>query len=96
LAIRLARYSLLLCLISLSVSVVAQGTRSWEQSSFEDLVKGTAQGVAIMSRGGLELAPVFTPLVTTPSTYIWSIAAEPDGTLFAAAGSRLWSWVRRA
>jgi len=87
LAIRLARYSLLLCLISLSVSVVAQGTRSWEQSSFEDLVKGTAQGVAIMSRGGLELAPVFTPLVTTPSTYIWSIAAEPDGTLFAAAGS---------
>jgi WD40 repeat protein len=66
---------------------VAQGTRSWEQSSFEDLAKGTAQGVAILSRGGLELAPAFTPLVTTPSTYIWSIAAEPDGTLFAAAGS---------
>jgi sugar lactone lactonase YvrE len=87
LAIRLARYSLLLCLISFSVFAVAQGTRSWEQSSFEDLVKGTAQGVAIMSRGGLELAPAFTPLVTTPSTYIWSIAAEPDGTLFAAAGS---------
>ena len=86
-AIRLARYSLLLCLISFSVLAVAQGTRSWEQSSFEDLVKGTAQGVAIMSRGGLELAPAFTPLVTTPSTYIWSIAAAPDGTLFAAAGS---------
>jgi len=88
LAIRLAtRYSILSCLITLSMLAAAQGTRSWEQSSFEDLAKGTAQGVAILSKGGLELAPAFTPLATTPSTYIWSIAAEPNGTVYAAAGS---------
>ena len=84
---RLARCSVLLCLISFSVLAGAQGTRSWEQSSFDDLVKGTSQGVAILSRGGLELAPAFTALTTTPSTYLWSIAAEPGGTLYAAAGS---------
>ncbi len=86
-AIRLARCSILFCLVSLSGFAVAQGTRSWEQSNFDALVKGTAQGVAILSGGGLELAPAFTPLATTPSTYIWSIAADRDGTLYAAAGS---------
>ena len=36
----------------------AEGTRTWEQSKFEELTKGTATGVAIRSSGGLELAPV--------------------------------------
>jgi sugar lactone lactonase YvrE len=87
LAIRLARYSVFLSLISLSMFAVAQGTHSWEQSNFEALAKGTAQEVAILSGGGLELAPAFTPLATTPSTYIWSVAADRHGTLYAAAGS---------
>jgi sugar lactone lactonase YvrE len=65
----------------------AEGTRTWEQSKFEDLAKGTAKGVAIRSAGGLELAPSFKALATTPSTYIWSIAADPAGNLFAGAGS---------
>ena len=65
----------------------AEGTRTWEQSKFEDLIKGTTKGVAIRSNGGLELAPAFTALSTTPSTYIWSIAADRDGNLYTAAGS---------
>jgi len=65
----------------------AEGTRTWEQSKFEDLIKGTTKGVAVRSTGGLELAPAFTALSTTPSTYIWSIASDRDGNLYAAAGS---------
>jgi WD40 repeat protein len=65
----------------------AEGTRTWEQSKFEDLIKGTTKGVAVRSTGGLELAPAFTALSTTPSTYIWSIAADREGNLYAAAGS---------
>ena len=38
---------------------LAEGTRTWEQSKFDDLTKGTATGVAIRSMGGLELAPAF-------------------------------------
>jgi hypothetical protein len=64
-----------------------EGTRTWEQSKFEELIKGTTRGVAIRSTGGLELAPAFTALSTTPSTYIWSIAADREGNLYAAAGS---------
>jgi hypothetical protein len=66
---------------------LAEGTRTWEQSKFEELIKGTAKGVAVRSTGGLELAPAFTALSTTPSTYIWSIAADREGNLYAASGS---------
>ncbi len=65
----------------------AEGTRTWEQSKFEDFEKGTSRGIAIRSDGSLELAPAFKPLYTTPSTYIWSIAADKDGNLYAAAGA---------
>ncbi|MFZ0285427.1 MAG: hypothetical protein WAL32_09370 [Terriglobales bacterium] len=65
----------------------ADGTRTWEQSKFEDLIKGTTQGVAIRSTGGLELAPAFKLLATTPSAYIWSIVADREGNVYAAAGS---------
>jgi sugar lactone lactonase YvrE len=74
-------------ILLLSLFVFAEGTRTWEQSKFEDLIKGTTKGVAVRSTGGLELAPAFTALSTTPSTYIWSIAADREGNLYAAAGS---------
>jgi sugar lactone lactonase YvrE len=68
-------------------ALFADGTRTWEQSKFEELVKGTPQGVAIRSTGGLELAPAFKLLATTQSAYIWAIAADREGNVYAAAGS---------
>jgi len=75
----------LLC--SLAAIAFAEGTRTWEQSKFEDLTKGTATGVAIRSSGGLELAPVFKLLYGTPSTYIWAVAADESGDIYAATGA---------
>jgi WD40 repeat protein len=71
----------------LTLPLAAEGTRTWEQSRFDDLVKGTATGVAIRSSGGLELAPSFKQLYATPSTYIWAIAADDAGNAYAATGS---------
>src|ERR1700719_3708101 len=68
-------------------SVLADGTRTWEQSKFEDLAKGSATGVAIRSAGGLELAPSFKLLYATPSTYIWAVVADESGNVYAATGS---------
>ena len=65
----------------------AEGTRTWEQSKFDELTKGTATGVAIRSMGGLELAPTFKSLYATPSTYIWAIAADDSGNVYVAAGA---------
>src|SRR5436190_8549711 len=66
---------------------VAEGTRTWEQSKFDELVKGTTTGVAVRSAGGLELAPAFKLLYATPSTYIWAVAADDAGNVYAATGS---------
>ena len=70
-----------------SATALAEGTHTWEQSKFDDLIKGSAKGIAFRSEGGLELAPAFKALATTPSTYIWSIASDAAGNIYAAAGS---------
>jgi WD40 repeat protein len=81
-------FSLLLSgVLLVSVSAFGEGTHSWEQSSFTDLSKGTAKSVSIRSTGGLELAPAFKALTTTPSTYIWAIASGHEGEVYAATGA---------
>src|SRR5437764_15032287 len=66
---------------------LAQGTRLWRESSYEDFERGTARGVAISSEGTLELAPSFKVIYTSPSTFIWSMASDKDGTVYAATGA---------
>jgi len=85
--IRLRWLVVIFSVLTLLTFVFAEGTRTWEQSKFDELIKGTPKGVAIRSTGGLELAPAFTALSTTPSTYIWSIAADREGNVYAATGS---------
>ena len=65
----------------------AQTTRTWEQNSYDDFERGTAHGIAISSDGTLTLAPSFTSLYTSPSTFIWDIASDAQGNVYAAAGS---------
>jgi hypothetical protein len=65
----------------------AQTTRTWEQTKYDDFEKGAAHGVAISSDGNLTLAPAFSALYTSPSTYIWDVAADSAGNVYAAAGS---------
>ncbi len=66
---------------------LAQGTRTWEQTKYDEFEKGSAHGVAINSNGYLTLAPSFSSLNTTPSTYLWGLAADSRGNVYAAAGS---------
>jgi len=91
-ALRIPRYFLPFLFVAfvfatISGPAAAEGTRTWEQSKFEDLVKGTANGAAIRSNGGLELAPSFKLLYSTPSTYIWAVGADDAGNVYAATGS---------
>jgi hypothetical protein len=74
-------------LFGLTASALGDGTRTWEQSKFEELTKGTTTGVAIRSAGGLELAPAFKLLYATPSTYIWAVASDDAGNVYAATGA---------
>jgi hypothetical protein len=76
-----------LFLLLMAAHAPAQGTRQWKESSYEDFERGTAKSVAISSTGVLELAPSFKLLYTSPSTFIWSMTADPEGVVYAAAGS---------
>jgi outer membrane protein assembly factor BamB len=68
-------------------SALAEHTRRWRQSTYDDFLKGTAHGVAVRSDGRLELAPKFTLLADADASYLWSVRLDPKGTLYAAGGS---------
>ncbi len=65
----------------------AQGTRLWTESRFEELERGTPNGVAITSDGHLVPGPESKALITTPSTYVWSVAADREGNAYLATGT---------
>jgi outer membrane protein assembly factor BamB len=69
------------------VCAVAEGTRQWKETGYEEFQRGTTRGVAIRSTGQLELAPAFKAIYTSPSSFIWSIAADKDGVVYAATGA---------
>ncbi len=53
----------------------------------EEFEKGTPDGVAIESDGHLRESPGLTELATTPSTFVWSLASDKSGHVFAGTGS---------
>ncbi|HEX3986092.1 MAG TPA: hypothetical protein VHX13_05710 [Acidobacteriaceae bacterium] len=76
------------CFLPLLSSLAqAQGTRLWTESHFEDLERGTPNGVAITSDGHLIPGPEARPVLTTPSTYVWSEAADRAGNVYLATGT---------
>lgn len=84
---RLSNLLVLLFVGLLATPLFAEGTKSWEQSRWDDFQKGTAEGVAIRSQGVLELAPSFRLVRNTPSTYLWDTATDAAGNLYVAAGA---------
>jgi hypothetical protein len=82
-------FTVLTALFALALAnlAVAEGTRQWKETGYEEFERGTVRGVAIRSTGQLELAPAFKAIYTSPSTFIWGIAADKDGVVYAATGA---------
>jgi len=66
---------------------LAQGTHLWTQSRVEEFEKGTPQGVAVLSDGHLRVGPGLTEVLTTPSTFVWSLAAGKNGETYVGTAS---------
>ena len=81
----------LLCIFSAilfaAVVVRAEHTRFWEQSTFDEFDKGTHKGIALRSDGTLMPAPEFKPLADPNLAYVWALAVDSRGRLYAAGGS---------
>jgi hypothetical protein len=65
----------------------AQGTHLWTQSQMEQYEKGTPDGVAIESDGQLRQGPGLAEQLTTPSTFVWALAVEKPGIIYAGTGT---------
>ena len=73
--------------LAAGVSLVAEQSRRWRQSNFEEFEKGTAKGVALRSDGTLRLAPKFAQVADPNVAYLWAITADSKGNLYAAGGT---------
>lgn len=71
----------------LTAAACAQGTKLWTETHFEDFERGTPNGVAITSDGHLVPGPQSTEVLSTPSTYVWAVAAGGDGNVYLATGT---------
>jgi WD40 repeat protein len=82
---------LLACALALAASLPspawAQGTHLWSQSTLDDFEKGTPSGVALESDGHLREGPGLLEITTTPSTFVWSVAADKNGVAYLGTGS---------
>jgi hypothetical protein len=77
----------LLVFLLLASLALAEGTNTWTQSRYEDFARGTAKGVALRSDGTLELAPAFTQIFSSPSTFVWAAVTDGEGNVYLGAGA---------
>jgi hypothetical protein len=77
----------LLALVVYPHLLLAQGTRLWVQTRFEDFEKGQPESASIASPGYLEAGPTLRSVLLTPSTYIWDVASDSQGNAYVATGS---------
>jgi hypothetical protein len=80
------RIPALACAAALSLG--AATTTTWELNSWQDLVRGRFDGIALDRDGRLALAPEMTPVFTSGQPAIWSLAQAPDGSVYAGSGNR--------
>jgi len=73
--------------LAIAVPALAEHTRWWRQTTFEEFDKGTAKGVALRSDGKMFLAPRFAEYADANLAYLLQIRADSKGNLFAAGGS---------
>jgi hypothetical protein len=74
-------------MLAVAAPALAEHTRWWRQSTYEEFDKGTAKGVALRSDGKLFLAPRFAEFADASLAYLLQIRVDSKGNLYAAGGS---------
>src|SRR5271167_1917416 len=81
-------WACLLAMVLIAPALVyAEHTHFWRQSDFADFEKGTPKGVAIRSDGKLVPAPQFASFSDPNLLYLWALATDSRGRVYAAGGS---------
>ncbi len=83
----LLRYFLLLTMVSTGIfPVLAQGTRQWTTSRYDEFERGTPTNVALRNDGRIEPSPALRSVASSSATFLWSLAASAQD-LYAGSGA---------
>lgn len=69
-----------------AASLWAVETKTWQQSDLADFEKGTLRRLSVRSDGRLTLAPQVTELFDSSTAYLWAVAADSKGVIYAGGG----------
>lgn len=61
-------------------------TKTWVQDTQDEFEKGNLKNISIRSDGRLRLAPVFRELLDASAPYLWALAEDSKGNVYAGGG----------
>jgi hypothetical protein len=62
-------------------------SQTWRQREKADFEKGEPKGVALTAEGALRLSPRLDPLYESGQPYLWALAQDDRGTIYAGGGN---------
>ena len=72
--------------LSCAALCLGGATKTWIQSDYSDFEKGNLHHLSIRSDGRLSLAPKAAEIFDASSAYLWALAVDSHGTLYAGGG----------
>ena len=85
----LINYALFLILIIFALntrSIYAVSTKLWVETDYSDFTKGQFENVSSHSKGEVSLSPEIRKIEEIPAVYVWCLATNEMGQIFAGAG----------
>jgi outer membrane protein assembly factor BamB len=65
----------------------AVSSRTWRQRERADFETGEPHGVSLSADGAIRLAPALAVLYETPQPFVWALAHDSSGTIYAGGGN---------
>jgi hypothetical protein len=84
----LVRMAAALAISALALPALASTTTTWEMSTYADFLRGKISGLSLSRDGRLMLAPKLETLLSSDQQQVWTLAAAPNGTVYAGTGHR--------
>src|SRR6266446_8707894 len=65
----------------------AAGSQTWRQREKADFEKGEPKGISLSADGALRISPRLDPLYESTQPYLWALAQDGKGMVYAAGGN---------
>src|SRR5271163_2596166 len=78
---------ILAALLCAAAVLYAVETKTWQQTEMAEFEKGNLTRLSLSSEGHLTLAPVLKEVFDPSVTFLWAVARDSNGNLYAGGGS---------